>query len=167
MDGTFPDEKPLQKGREYLSVTRVAGPLIAVSGVEGVAYGEVVEVTVPSGERRAGRVLESREDLAIVQVFGGTEAIDTTRTSVRFTGETMKLGVTEGLLGRILGGTGEPIDGGPLLIPDTMRAISGNPINPSAREFPRDFIETGISAIDGMNTLVRGQKLPIFSGSGL
>ena len=167
MDETPADRKQQSRGREYRSVTRVTGPLIAVSGVEGAAYGEVVEVTVPSGERRTGRVLESREDTAIVQVFGGTEAVDTVRTSVRFTGETMKIGVTEDLLGRILDGTGEPIDGGPLLIPDAMRDISGNPINPSARDFPRDSIETGISAIDGMNTLVRGQKLPIFSGSGL
>lgn len=148
-------------------MTRVTGPLITVAGVADVAYGEVVEITVPSGERRAGRVLESREDTAVVQVFGGTEAVDTLRTSVRFTGETMKIGVTEALLGRILSGTGEPIDGGPLIIPDAMREISGSPINPSARDFPRDSIETGISAIDGMNTLVRGQKLPIFSGSGL
>ncbi len=167
MDETPSDRKQQGKGREYLSVTRVTGPLIVVSGVEGAAYGEVVEVTVPSGERRTGRVLESREDTAIVQVFGGTEAVDTVSTSVRFTGETMKIGVTEDLLGRILDGTGEPIDGGPLLIPDAMRDISGDPINPSARDFPRDSIETGISAIDGMNTLVRGQKLPIFSGSGL
>ncbi|MDI6718260.1 MAG: V-type ATP synthase subunit B [Methanomicrobiales archaeon] len=158
---------PSRRYREYRTVTRVTGPLIAVSGVEGVEYGEVVEVILPGGGQRLGQVLESRTSLAIVQVFGGTQDLDTERTSVRFTGETLTFGVTPELLGRILNGVGNPIDGGAFLIPEERRSIYGNPINPNAREFPRDFIETGVSALDGMNTLVRGQKLPIFSGAGL
>ncbi|MDH7594188.1 MAG: V-type ATP synthase subunit B [Methanomicrobiales archaeon] len=153
--------------REYMTVTRVMGPLIVVEGVERIAYGELVEITLPGGQRRNGQVLESRTDLAIVQVFGGTQDLDTKRTSVRFTGRTMRLGVSEEMLGRIFDGTGASIDSGPVLVPEKVLDIHGYPINPSAREFPREFIETGISVIDGMNTLVRGQKLPIFSGAGL
>jgi len=159
--------EPSRRYREYTTVSRVIGPLIVVSGVEGAGYGEVVEVVMPSGEERLGQVLETRSNLAVVQVFGGTQDLDTDRTSVRFTGETMKLTVTREMLGRILNGVGKPIDGGSFLVPEQRRDIYGYSINPFAREFPRDFIETGISAIDGLNTLVRGQKLPIFSGSGL
>ena len=153
--------------KEYTSVTEVAGPLMVVEGVEGVGYGEVVEIETPSGEKRRGQVLEAHMGKAVVQVFEGTRGIDTSRTKVRFTGETVKLPVSMDMLGRIFDGTGRPIDKGPEIIPEDELDIHGYPINPAAREFPRDFIQTGISTIDGMNTLVRGQKLPIFSGSGL
>jgi len=155
------------KGVEYLSVREVSGPLLFVEGVSGVAYGEVVEIVTPSGERRRGQVLDAREGMAVVQVYEGTGGIDTSRTRVRFTGETLKFGVGMDLVGRIFNGRGEPIDGGPKPIPEEERDVHGAPLNPASREYPSEFIETGISAIDGMNTLVRGQKLPIFSGSGL
>ncbi|TDA32419.1 MAG: V-type ATP synthase subunit B, partial [Hadesarchaea archaeon] len=119
------------------------------------------------GERRRGQVLDAREGMAVVQVYEGTGGIDTSRTRVRFTGETLKFGVGMDLVGRIFNGRGEPIDGGPKPIPEEERDVHGAPLNPASREYPSEFIETGISAIDGMNTLVRGQKLPIFSGSGL
>ena len=155
------------KSREYSTVTEVSGPLMVVEGVSGAAYGEVVEIRAPDGKLRLGQVLEARLDAAVVQVFEGTRGMDTGKTSVRFTGETMKFGVSRDILGRVFDGTGRVIDGGPEIIPEQRRDINGDPINPSAREYPREFIETGISTIDGMNTLVRGQKLPIFSGSGL
>ena len=153
--------------RVYSTVTRVEGPLIVVDGVEGIGYGEVAEVIMPSGEKRLGQVLESRTSRAVVQVFGGTRDLDTDVTSVRFSGETMRIALAEDMLGRIFDGVAEPLDGGDPVIPEVVRDIHGTPINPYSREFPRDSIETGISAIDGMNTLVRGQKLPLFSGSGL
>jgi len=157
----------MRKGLEYLSVREVSGPLLFVEGVKGVAYGEVVEILTPAGERRRGQVLDAREGMAVVQVYEGTGGIDTSRTRVRFTGETLKFGVGMDLVGRIFNGRGEPIDGGPKPIPEEERDVHGAPLNPASREYPSEFIETGISAIDGMNTLVRGQKLPIFSGSGL
>ncbi|MEM0358757.1 MAG: V-type ATP synthase subunit B [Hadesarchaea archaeon] len=155
------------KGLEYLSIKEVSGPLLVVEGVRGVAYGEVVEIITPTGERRRGQVLDARENLAVVQVYEGTGGIDTSKTKVRFTGETVKFGVGMDLVGRIFNGRGEPIDGGPKPIPEDEWDVHGAPLNPAAREYPSEFIQTGISAIDGMNTLVRGQKLPIFSGSGL
>jgi len=155
------------KSREYLTVGKVSGPLIIVEGVKGVAYGEVVEIVTPSGETKRGQVLDAYEDRAVVQVYEGTSGIDTMQTRVRFTGETIKLGVGLELLGRIFSGKGVPIDGGPKPICEDELDVYGSPINPSAREYPSEFIQTGVSAIDGMNTLVRGQKLPIFSGSGL
>jgi len=153
--------------REYTSVTKVAGPLMAVSGVGDAAYGEVVEVRLPGGERRLGQVLESRLTMAVVQVFGGTRDLDTEATSVRFTGEPLRMAVSPEILGRVFDGAGRPADGGGAVIPEEVRDIAGASINPTARAFPEDCIETGISAIDVMNTLVRGQKLPIFSGAGL
>jgi len=153
--------------REYTSVVRVSGPLMAVSGVGDAAYGEVVEVRLPGGEKRLGQVLESRTDIAVIQVFGGTQDLDTDVTSVRFTGEPLRMVVSPEILGRIFDGSAAPADGGGAVIPGKVMDISGSPINPTARSFPEDCIETGISAIDGMNTLVRGQKLPIFSGAGL
>jgi len=155
------------KTREYTTVSEVTGPLIIVEGIEGVSYGEIADIETPSGESRRGQVLEVREGLAVVQVFEGTSNLNTSTTKVRFTGETAKLGVSLDMLGRVFGGTGKPIDGGPEIIPDKEVDIHGAPMNPTAREFPAEFIQTGISTIDGMNTLVRGQKLPIFSGSGL
>jgi len=155
------------KTREYTTVTEVAGPLMIVEGVEGVAYNEIVEIETPNGENRRGQVLEVKKDVAVIQVFEGTSDLNTKNTKTRFTGETAKIGVSLDMMGRIFDGTGKPIDGGPEIIPDKELDINGNPMNPSAREFPAEFIQTGISTIDGMNTLVRGQKLPIFSGSGL
>ncbi len=155
------------KIKEYTSVTEVYGPLMVVEGVKGVSYGEVVEIETATGEKRRGQVLEALEDKAVIQVFEGTRGLDTLKTKVRFTGETMKLPVSIEMLGRIFDGTGRPIDKGPKIIAENEYDIHGEPINPTSREFPRDFIQTGISTIDGMNTLVRGQKLPIFSGAGL
>ncbi len=155
------------KTREYTTVAEVAGPLMIVEGVEGVAYSEIVDIETPSGEMRRGEVLEVKGDLAVVQVFEGTRDLNTSTTKVRFTGETAHIGVSLDMLGRVFSGTGNPIDGGPEIIPEMELDINGAPMNPSAREFPAEFIQTGISTIDGMNTLVRGQKLPIFSGSGL
>ncbi|HID60533.1 MAG TPA: V-type ATP synthase subunit B [Hadesarchaea archaeon] len=155
------------KSREYLTVAEVSGPLMMVGGVSGVAYGEVVEITTPDGKTKRGQVLDAYEDRAIIQVYEGTNGVDTFKTRVRFTGETVKFGVGLELLGRVFNGKGVPIDGGPKPISEDLWDVHGAPINPSAREYPSEFIQTGISVIDGMNTLVRGQKLPIFSGSGL
>ena len=155
------------KSKEYTSVSEIAGPLMVVEKVSGVAFGEVVKIRASDGGERLGQVLEARTSTAVVQVFEGTKGLDTKGTSVRFIGETMKLAVSTDMLGRVFDGTGRPIDGGPEIIPVERRDINGQPINPSAREYPREFIETGLSTIDGLNTLVRGQKLPIFSASGL
>jgi len=155
------------KSREYLTVAEVSGPLMVVGGVSGIAYGEVVEITTPDGETKHGQVLDAYENRAVVQVYEGTSGIDTLKTRVRFTGETIKFGVGLELFGRIFSGRGEPIDGGPKPIFEDEWDVHGAPINPAAREYPSEFIQTGVSSIDGMNTLVRGQKLPIFSGSGL
>ncbi|MBW2975157.1 V-type ATP synthase subunit B [Candidatus Woesearchaeota archaeon] len=153
--------------KEYTSVSEVSGPLMIVEGVEGIAYGELVEVTIPSGEKRLGQVLETREDKAIVQLFEGTSGIDTKNTKVRFVGETMKLGVSDEMLGRVFDGVGKPIDSLPEIISEKRIDVNGSAINPYRRTHPAEFIQTGISTIDMNNTLVRGQKLPIFSGSGL
>ncbi|MCK4364666.1 MAG: V-type ATP synthase subunit B [Thermoplasmatales archaeon] len=155
------------KDIEYTTVTEVAGPLMIVEGIKDVAYNEVVKIRTSTGEERTGQVLEVFTDKAIVQVFEGTKGLDTEKTSARFIGETMKLGVSKDILGRVFDGTGNPIDNAPPVIPEDRRDINGNPINPYAREYPREFIQTGFSTIDGLNTLVRGQKLPIFSGAGL
>ena len=155
------------KTKEYKTVKEVSGPLLVVEGVEGVAFGEVVRIKTPQGESRLGQVLESSKDIAVVQVFEGTTGIDTSETSVRFTGEIMRIAVSSEMVGRFFDGLGRPIDGGPEIISDTKLPITGAPINPTARDYPNEFIQTGISTIDGMNTLVRGQKLPIFSGSGM
>ena len=155
------------KDIEYTTVSEVAGPLMIVEGVKDVCFNEVVKIKTSTGEQRTGQVLEVFTDKAIVQVFEGTKGLDTKNTSVRFIGETMKLGVSKDILGRVFDGTGNPIDNAPPIIPDERRDINGNPINPYAREYPREFIQTGFSTIDGLNTLVRGQKLPIFSGAGL
>ncbi|RLF49961.1 MAG: ATP synthase subunit B [Thermoplasmata archaeon] len=158
---------PRVKDVEYLTVGEISGPLLFIKNISDVAYGEIVKIRSPTGEIRTGQVLEAGIDFAVVQVFEGTKGLDTKGTAVRFTGETMKFGLSPQILGRIFDGSGKPIDGGPDVIPEERRDINGSPINPSSREYPREFIQTGISAIDGMNTLVRGQKLPIFSGSGL
>jgi len=153
--------------KEYTSVVEVSGPLMIVDNVSNISYGEMVEIEITSGERKTGQVLDAMENKAIVQVFEGTSGLDTKGTKARFLGETMKISVSMDMLGRIFDGAGRPIDDKPDVIPEDRRNIEGYPMNPSARDFPREFIQTGISAIDGMNTLVRGQKLPIFSCAGL
>jgi len=152
---------------EYVGVSRIAGPIIVVDGVSGVSYDEVVEVITPSGEIRRGRVLDVGKGKAIVQVFEGTEGLSLSETRVRFLGEPLRVPVSMDMLGRVMNSLAEPIDGGPKPIVEDMRDVNGNPLNPMAREYPRDFIQTGISVIDGMCSLVRGQKLPIFSAAGL
>src|SRR6056297_2772177 len=152
--------------KEYQTITEISGPLVCAEVDEPVGYDEVVEIETPNGDTRRGQVLESSEGVVAIQVFEGTGGIDR-NSSVRFLGETMKMPVTEDLLGRVLDGSGNPIDGGPEIVPDKRQDIVGEAINPFSREYPEEFIQTGVSAIDGMNTLVRGQKLPIFSGSGL
>ena len=153
--------------KEYTSVTNVIGPLIIVEDIENVAYGEMVQIKTPRGDERLGQVLEIEKDKAIIQVFQGTTGIDTDKTKIRFTGETMKLNVSHEMLGRGFNGLGKPIDNQPEIIPEKRIDVNGTPINPYNREYPAEFIQTGISSIDMMNTLVRGQKLPIFSGAGL
>lgn len=153
--------------REYQTIQEIAGPLILVSEVEGVKYEELVDIRLQDGTIRHGKVLEVGEGFALVQVFEGTTGINIRDSSVRFTGRPQELGVSENMIGRIFDGMGRPIDDGPKIIADEYRDVNGLPINPYARDYPAEFIQTGISAIDGLNTLVRGQKLPIFSGSGL
>ena len=153
--------------KEYKTITKIAGPLVFVEGVEDISYGEIVEIQLPTGEKKKGQVLDTQRGLAVVQVFGTTAGINLEDTSVKFLGETMQIGVSQEMLGRVFNGLGEPRDKGPAIIPEKRLDINGAPINPYARAEPRDFIQTGISTIDGLNTLVRGQKLPIFSGSGL
>ncbi len=160
-------EGDISKRTEYKNVVEVSGPLMVVEGITDVAYNEIAKIRLPSGEERLGQVLEVESDRAVIQVFAGTRGLDTKDTSVQFTGEVMKFGVSRELLGRVFNGVGEPIDDSPDIIPEERRNINGDPINPSAREFPREFIQTGVSTIDGMFTLVRGQKLPMFSASGL
>ena len=155
------------KTREYTTISEVSGPLMVVEGVEGVGYNEIVDIETPNGEKRSGQVLEVTDDVAVIQVFEGTTDLNTKNTKARFTGQTAKIGVSRDMMGRMFNGIGKPIDGGPEIIPDEELDINGSPMNPASREFPEEFIQTGISTIDGMNTLVRGQKLPIFSGSGL
>ncbi len=152
---------------DYRTLTYVTGPLVFVNDVHGVAYNEMVTLMLADGSERSGQVLEVSGDVAVIQVFEGTAGIDVDRTTVRFLEEVAKIDVSPELLGRVMNGTGQPIDGGAPIIPEVRLDITGAPINPYTREKPADFIETGISAIDGLNTLVRGQKLPIFSGSGL
>lgn len=153
--------------KDYKTVSEASGPLMIVDQVEGVKYEEIVDISLQNGERRKGQVLSINEDRAVVQVFEGTSGINLKETSVRFLGKPMELGVSASMIGRTFDGLGNPIDDGPKIIPDETRNINGAPINPTAREYPDEFIQTGISSIDGLNTLVRGQKLPIFSGSGM
>ena len=153
--------------REYRTISRISGPLLFVEAVKDVGYNELVRVIAPDGSERRGQILEVSDKMAVVQVFEGTSGLDVKGTAVRFTGETIKLPVSSDMLGRVLDGSGTPIDGGPNIIPEDYWDVHGAAINPCARTYPREFIQTGVSAIDGMNTLVRGQKLPFFSGAGL
>lgn len=152
--------------KEYKTITRVAGPLIFVEKTDNIAYGELVEIDLGNGQTKNGQVLDTSKELVLVQVFEGTSGIGRD-ASVKFTGKTIQLSCTKDLLGRVLSGLGKPRDNGPDIIPDEKRDVNGAAINPYARDAPRDFVQTGISTIDAMNTLVKGQKLPIFSGAGL
>src|ERR1044072_5329861 len=151
----------------YKNLSKIAGPLIFIEGVKDAAYGEMVEIKLVNGERRLGQVLDTRDGLAVVQVFGQTYGLGTDNTSTRFTGETAMLSVSDEMLGRTFDGLGNPRDNGPKIISKERYDLVGSGINPYSREEPSEFIQTGMSNIDGMNTLVRGQKLPIFSGAGL
>ena len=153
--------------REYTTTRDIVGPLLLVERVIDVTYNELVELEYPDGTRSLGNVLEVNGDTALVQAFAGTSGANPAETKVRFLGRALELGVSRDMLGRVFDGLGRPRDGGPEIIPDERRPMHGEPINPTARDFPDDFIQTGISAIDGLNPLVRGQKLPIFSGAGL
>ncbi len=153
--------------KEYSTISEVNGPLIIVNKITNVKYDELVEIELSDGERRRGQVLEVSEDRAVVQMFEGTSGIDISNTKVRFLGKVIEIPVSLDMLGRIFDGSGRPIDHGPKIIADKRLDINGNPLNPYARDYPNDFIQTGISSIDVLNTLVRGQKLPIFSGAGL
>ncbi|MDO9556626.1 MAG: V-type ATP synthase subunit B [Coriobacteriia bacterium] len=153
--------------REYMTTRDIVGPLLLVENVVDVTYGELVELEFPNGTRSLGNVLEVNADVALVQAFEGTRGSNPSETKVKFLGRSLELGVSKDMLGRVFDGLGRPRDGGPEIIPEKRMSIYGQPINPTARDFPDDFIQTGVSAIDGLNPLVRGQKLPIFSGSGL
>lgn len=153
--------------KEYKTITEVVGPLMVVEGVEGIKYYELVEIETQKGELRRGRVLEVNGDKAMVQLFESSSGLNLKNSKVRFLGRPLSLGVSEDMIGRVFDGLGRPKDNGPKIIPEKTLDIEGTAINPVARDYPSEFIQTGVSAIDGLNTLVRGQKLPIFSGSGL
>ena len=153
--------------KEYRTIQEVAGPLMMVRGVENVKYDELGEIELADGEKRRCKVLEINDDTAVVQLFENSAGINLSDSKVRFLGKSLELGVSEDMLGRVFDGMGRPKDGGPEILPVERRDINGLPMNPAARIYPAEFIQTGVSAIDGLNTLVRGQKLPIFSASGL
>ncbi len=153
--------------REYKTIREIASPLMMVSQVEGVTYNELAEIELPNGETRRCKVLEIDGDTAVVQLFESAAGINLKESKVRFLGHTLELAVSEDMLGRVFDGMGRPIDGGPEILAEAHLDVNGLPMNPAARDYPNEFIQTGVSSIDGLNTLVRGQKLPIFSGSGL
>ena len=153
--------------KEYKTIKEIASPLMIVDGVEGVTYDELGELELPNGQVRRCKVLEVEGNKAVVQLFESAQGINLAQTKVRFLGHPQQLAVSEDMLGRVFNGMGLPIDGGPEILPDAYMDINGLPMNPAARAYPAEFIQTGVSTIDGLNTLVRGQKLPIFSGSGL
>lgn len=160
-------ESKVLGGQEVIGVGRIEGPIMVVEGAANVSYDEVVEIKDSRGQLRRGRVLEVGEGFAVVQVFAGSTGLSIDGTSVRFLGNTLHIPVAEEMLGRIFDGLGNPIDGGPEPLTDHYADVNGQPINPTARIYPRDYIQTGISTIDGVNTLLRGQKLPLFSGAGM
>ena len=153
--------------KEYKTIREVVGPLMLVEGVEGVKYNELVDIVGKNGEIRRGKVLEINRDKAVVQLFENSQGLQISESKARFLGHSQELAVSEDMLGRVFDGMGNPRDGGAPVIPEKKMDINGEPINPAARDYPNEFIQTGISAIDGLNTLVRGQKLPVFSMSGL
>ncbi|NQU77700.1 V-type ATP synthase subunit B, partial [Candidatus Falkowbacteria bacterium] len=153
--------------KEYKTIKELAGPLLIVDGIEGIKYEELVDVELSDGSIRRGRVLEITDKQAVVQMFEDTRGINLESSKAKFLGKTMEIGVSGDMLGRIFDGAGRPKDGQPPILAEKKMDINGAPLNPYARDYPNDFIQTGISTIDGLNTLVRGQKLPIFSGAGL
>jgi V/A-type H+-transporting ATPase subunit B len=153
--------------REYRTIKEISGPLMMVKGVEGVTYDELAEVQLPDGSVRRCKVLEVNRDTAVVQLFENSAGINLAQSKIRFLGHPLQLAVSGDMLGRVFNGMGQPIDGGPEILAEAHNDINGLPMNPAARDYPNEFIQTGVSTIDGLNTLVRGQKLPIFSGSGL
>jgi len=153
--------------KEYKTIREIVGPLMLVEGVEGVKYNEMVEIVAADGSIRRGKVLEINRDKALVQLFEPSQGIQMSTSKARFLGKSMELAVSEDMLGRVFDGIGNPRDGGAPVIPEDRLDVNGQPINPAARDYPNEFIQTGVSAIDGLNTLVRGQKLPVFSVSGL
>ena len=153
--------------KEYRTIQEISGPLMVVKKVSGVTYDELAEIELPDGSIRRCKVLEVNGDNAVVQLFESSAGINLAESKVRFLGHPLQLGVSADMLGRVFNGMGQPIDGGPEILADEYRDINGLPMNPAARDYPNEFIQTGVSSIDGLNTLVRGQKLPIFSGSGL
>ncbi len=153
--------------KEYQTISEIAGPLMLVEKVDGAKYGHIVEIELRDGSKRNGQILQVENDKALVQVFEGTSGIDVKETTARFLGKPLEFGLSPDILGRVFSGLGIPKDDGPQIIPDKKLNINGNPINPFARDYPNEFIQTGISTIDGLNPIVRGQKLPIFSGAGL
>ena len=160
-------DRNLLKGREYRGASRIDGPLVYMRNTHPVGYGELVEIIAPDGSRRQGQVLDTSDDVVCVQVFEGTDGLDLPDTRMHFLGEPLSLSVTEDMLGRVMDGLGHNRDGGADPRGSEDRDVNGSPVNPTSREYPRDFIQTGISVIDGMTTLIQGQKLPIFSGNGL
>ena len=153
--------------KDYKTIREVVGPLMMVDNVEGVKYDELVEIRQANGEIRSGKVLVVEGEHALVQLFESSQGLKIDTAKARFLGHGTRLGVSPAMLGRVFDGMGRPKDGGAEIIPEQYRDINGEPMNPAARDYPAEFIQTGISAIDGLNTLVRGQKLPVFSGSGL
>ena len=160
-------DNELKAGREYQGIDRIEGPLVYIRKTHPVGYQELVECIDRDGRIRTGLVLDTSDDVVVVQVFDGTSGLTLPDTGMRFMGEPLSVGVSEAMLGRVFNGLGKPIDGGAAPPAEKMMNVNGRPINPTAREYPRDFIQTGVSIIDGMTTLIRGQKLPIFSGNGL
>ena len=152
---------------EYLGLSSINGPLVILEGVKDAAFDEIVEMTVNGNEKRLGRIIEIHNDKAVIQVFEGTSGMALRNTHTRLTGQAMMLGVSEDMLGRTFNGIGKPIDDLGAIEPEKFIDINGKPLNPVSREYPRNYIRTGISSIDGLTTLIRGQKLPIFSGNGL
>ena len=152
---------------EYLGLSEINGPLVAVEGVRGAFYDEIVELVVEGKQKKLGRIVEINNDYAVVQVFESTEEMSLLNTHARLTGRPLCVGLSEEILGRTFNGLGQPIDGLGAVHAEVVRDVNGQPMNPCSREYPRNYIRTGISAIDGLTTLIRGQKLPIFSGNGL
>ncbi|MFA6864308.1 MAG: V-type ATP synthase subunit B [Sphaerochaetaceae bacterium] len=160
-------DRRLLAGREYLGASKIDGPLVYMKNTHPIGYGELVEIVAPDGSRRSGQVLDTSDEVVCVQVFEGTAGLTMPGTGAHFMGEPLKLPVSENMLGRVMNGLGQSRDGSPIPQGEFERDVNGEPINPTARVYPKDFIQTGISVIDGMTTLIQGQKLPIFSGNGM
>ena len=160
-------EMEIAGGKEYVGISEAVGPVVIIENIHNVGYNELVEIVDGQGRIRLGITLEVAEGMAVVEVFGGTAGLSLPDVRVRFKEKPLKIGVTRQMLGRVFDGLGQPVDGGPEPITEVTQDVNGLPINPTARDYPKKYIQTGISSIDAMNTLIRGQKLPIFSGSGL